>query len=53
MQKQNRVYFTSTTPCINLLVPLSVTREYHPRILELHLVQPAVYCRSLAAYIPP
>jgi len=29
-----------TNPCINLLAPPSVTRKYHPKVLELlHLLQ--------------
>ena len=36
---QNCVY-SFTNPCINLLAPPSVTRKYHPKVLELlHLLQ--------------
>jgi len=37
-ERQNCVSFTN--PCINPFVPTSVTREYHPKVLErLHLLQ--------------
>jgi len=41
---QSCVFFSNS--CINLLVPLSVTCEYHPKVLEL---LPLLQC--IAAYL--
>jgi len=48
---QNSVYFIN--PCINLLIPLCVTREYHVKVLELLdiLQSDAAYLQRALAWV--